>query len=91
MKMKPIYIWLTGLPSSGKTTIAQHLTERLKIDNYLVYHLDGDIIRKGINSDLGFTEIDRTENIRRAAHIAKLMCDAGFFCCMFFHYSFKCA
>jgi adenylyl-sulfate kinase len=71
-------IWFTGLPSSGKTTLAFHLKERLERKGLLIYLLDGDQLRAGLNSDLGFSERDRSENIRRAAEVAKLLADAGY-------------
>ena len=70
-------IWFTGLPSSGKTTLAFHLKERLERKGLPIYLLDGDQLRAGLNSDLGFSEKDRSENIRRAAEVAKLFADAG--------------
>ena len=70
---KGIVIWLTGLSGSGKSTIGQLLEQQLKEDNYFSVILDGDELRKTINKDLGFSEEDRTENIRRAAEIAKLL------------------
>jgi adenylylsulfate kinase len=74
---KPKCLWFTGLPSSGKTTLANKIEERLfKIDKHS-YILDGDNLRHGICSDLNFSEQDRVENIRRAAEISKLMFDAG--------------
>lgn len=70
-------IWLTGLSGSGKSTIA-HAVERVLFNrNMLSYGLDGDNIRHGLNSNLGFSPEDRTENIRRVAEVAKLMADAG--------------
>jgi len=70
-------IWFTGLPSSGKTTLAFHLREKLERLGLRVYLLDGDQLRSGLNSDLGFSEKDRSENIRRAAEVARLFADAG--------------
>jgi len=70
-------IWLTGLSGSGKSTIANLLEKRLHTDGRHTYLLDGDNLRLGLNRDLGFTEADRVENIRRVAEIAKLMVDAG--------------
>lgn len=70
-------IWFTGLPSSGKTTLALHLKERLERKGLRIYLLDGDQLRSGLNSDLGFSEKDRSENIRRAAEVARLFADAG--------------
>jgi adenylylsulfate kinase len=70
-------VWFTGLSGSGKSTIAQRLSERLSEGKNLCYVLDGDNIRHGLNSDLGFTEQDRRENIRRVGEVAKLFVDAG--------------
>ena len=70
-------IWLTGLSGSGKTTIANLLEKRLHIEGRHTYLLDGDNVRHGLNRDLGFTEADRVENIRRVAEVAQLMVDAG--------------
>ncbi len=70
-------VWLTGLPASGKSTIAGALEERLARDGYRAYRLDGDNLRYGLNSDLGFEPGDRAENIRRVAHVASLFADAG--------------
>ena len=77
LNQKPICLWLTGLSGSGKTTIAVGLEKRLNQSGKLTYILDGDNIRLGINKDLGFTEKDRIENIRRISEIAKLMVDSG--------------
>lgn len=73
----PRCIWLTGLSGSGKTTIANLLEKRLHAEGWHTYILDGDNVRHGLNRDLGFTEADRVENIRRVAEVAKLMVDAG--------------
>ena len=70
-------IWLTGLSGSGKSTIADALESRLHGMGIHSYILDGDNIRGGLNRDLGFTDADRVENIRRTAEVAKLMADAG--------------
>lgn len=70
-------IWLTGLSGSGKSTVADALESRLYAMGIHSYLLDGDNIRGGLNKDLGFTEADRVENIRRTAEVAKLMVDAG--------------
>jgi bifunctional enzyme CysN/CysC len=70
-------VWLTGLSGSGKSTIAYAVEERLVADGRAAYVLDGDNLRHGINSDLGFSKEDRTENIRRVGEIARLMADAG--------------
>lgn len=74
---KSALLWFTGLPSSGKSTIA-HEVERILFNNkVLAYVLDGDNIRHGLNSDLGFSKEDRKENIRRIAQVSKLFMDAG--------------
>ena len=70
-------IWLTGLSGSGKSTVADALESRLHDMGVHSYILDGDNIRAGLNKDLGFTDADRVENIRRTAEVAKLMADAG--------------
>jgi adenylyl-sulfate kinase len=74
---KPKCLWFTGLPSSGKTTLANKIEEKLFKINKHSYILDGDNLRHGVCSDLNFSEQDRIENIRRAAEISKLMFDAG--------------
>ena len=73
-------LWFTGLSGAGKSTLAFALEERLFRMGYQVYVLDGDNIRHGLSSDLGFTPVDRTENIRRVGEIAALFADAGFIC-----------
>jgi bifunctional enzyme CysN/CysC len=70
-------IWFTGLSGSGKSTIANALEKALHAEGKRTYILDGDNIRQGLNKDLGFTDADRVENIRRVAEVAKLMMDAG--------------
>ncbi len=65
-------IWLTGLPCSGKTTIAKSLKEELVNRGYNTVHLDGDDVREKLNKDLGFSEKDRCENLRRVAYVARL-------------------
>ena len=70
-------LWLTGLSGSGKSTIARALEARLHAEGRLAYVLDGDSVRQGLNSDLGFSEKDRTENIRRLGEVAALFADAG--------------
>ncbi|MFN3522200.1 MAG: sulfate adenylyltransferase subunit CysN [Phenylobacterium sp.] len=70
-------VWLTGLSGSGKSTIANLVEKRLHANGRHTYLLDGDNVRHGLNKDLGFTDEDRVENIRRVAEVAKLMVDAG--------------
>lgn len=70
-------VWFTGLSGSGKSTLANALEVQLHQQGYRTYLLDGDNIRQGLNKDLGFSEADRVENIRRIAEVAQLMCDAG--------------
>jgi adenylylsulfate kinase len=77
LKQRGIVIWMTGLSGSGKTTLAIGLENYLNDKGHLTYLLDGDNIRSGINKDLGFSEKDRTENIRRIAEIAKLFVNGG--------------
>lgn len=73
----PRCVWFTGLSGSGKSTIADTLAKSLHAAGKLVYVLDGDNVRHGLNRDLGFTDADRVENIRRVAETARLMVDAG--------------
>ena len=74
---KPRVLWFTGLSGSGKSTIANAVEQRLNLMNRHTFLLDGDNVRHGLNKDLGFTEADRIENIRRVGEVAKLMTDAG--------------
>lgn len=75
--MRGATIWITGLPASGKSTLAARLESALVEAGRPAYRLDGDNLRHGINGDLGFDAADRHENVRRAAHVARLMADAG--------------
>jgi bifunctional enzyme CysN/CysC len=74
---KPCILWFTGLSGAGKSTIANLVEKRLFADGRHTYLLDGDNVRHGLNKDLGFTDEDRVENIRRVAEVARLMVDAG--------------
>mgnify|MGYP000977328816 FL=1 len=74
---KPRILWFTGLSGSGKSTIANEVEKALHLMNRHTFLLDGDNVRHGLNKDLGFTETDRIENIRRVGEVAKLMADAG--------------
>ena len=76
-QQKPLVVWFTGLSGSGKSTVADLVEQKLHSLGYRTYLLDGDNVRHGLNKDLGFTDADRVENIRRVAEVAKLMTDAG--------------
>ena len=73
-------LWFTGLSGSGKSTLAMALEQALMHKGYSCYVLDGDNVRKGLNSNLGFSPEDRTENIRRVGEVAALFADAGLIC-----------
>ncbi len=77
LKQRPVTVWLTGLSGAGKSTVACALERRLLDLGRTSYVLDGDNVRHGLNSDLGFSPVDRAENIRRIAEVARLMNDAG--------------
>ena len=77
-------VWLTGLSGAGKSTIAEELERSLLSQGRPTYVLDGDKLRTGLCSDLGFSPADRTENIRRVAEVAKLFADAGLICIVAF-------
>jgi bifunctional enzyme CysN/CysC len=74
---RPAVVWFTGLSGAGKSTIANIVEQKLHRSGHRTYLLDGDNVRHGLNRDLGFTEADRVENIRRVAEVARLMADAG--------------
>lgn len=76
-EQKPAVLWFTGLSGSGKSTIANALQQKLFAMGKHTFVLDGDNVRHGLNRDLGFTDADRVENIRRVSNVAKLMSDAG--------------
>jgi adenylylsulfate kinase len=77
LKQHAYVFWFTGLSGSGKSTLAIEVEKHLYNKGYLTYLLDGDNVRSGLNSDLGFSEDDRQENIRRIAEVAKLFTEAG--------------
>ncbi len=74
---KGVTVWFTGLPCSGKTTIADWVAEALREQGHRVERLDGDIVRKSLTSDLGFSKEDRDENIKRVTFVAKLLTRNG--------------
>lgn len=74
---KPCILWLTGLPAAGKTTLAREIARRLETLSVRAFVLDGDELRLGLNSDLGFSHAARNESVRRAGHAAKLLLDSG--------------
>ena len=76
-QQKPCILWFTGLSGSGKSTIANAVEELLYQQKKHTYLLDGDNIRHGLNKSLGFSEVDRVENIRRVGEVSKLFCDSG--------------
>jgi len=77
LNQRSMVIWFTGLSGAGKTTVAQHLEQKLYELGFLTQILDGDNIRSGINNNLSFTEADRMENIRRIAEVSKLLIHSG--------------
>lgn len=77
MNQTPRVVWMTGLSGAGKSTIANLVEKKLHSLGKHTYTLDGDNVRHGLNRDLGFTDAERVENIRRIAEVAKLMTDAG--------------
>jgi bifunctional enzyme CysN/CysC len=89
LMQQPCCVWLTGLSGAGKSTLARELERQLHALGRHVYVLDGDNIRHGLTSDLGFSVEDRAENIRRVAHVARLMVDAGLIVIVAFISPFK--
>jgi adenylylsulfate kinase len=77
LKQRSLVLWMTGLSGSGKSTIAKGLEKRLHEQDHLVMILDGDNVRTGINANLGFSETDRIENIRRVSEVSKLFVQCG--------------
>lgn len=77
LRQRGCVLWFTGLSGSGKSTLAAALEATLLGEGHAAFVLDGDNVRHGLNKDLGFTDADRVENIRRVAEVAKLMVDAG--------------
>ena len=73
-----VVIWLTGMSGAGKSTVARALVNRMQTFALRATMLDGDVLRTGLNADLGFSEAERTENLRRVAHVAALFCKEGF-------------
>lgn len=71
-------IWLLGLSGAGKTTLSEVLADQLKVSGQQVIVLDGDVLRTGLNNNLGFSELDRAENVRRTAEVAKLFLNEGY-------------
>ncbi len=86
---KPCVLWFTGLSGAGKSTVADRLEQALNAQGQRTYLLDGDNVRHGLNRDLGFTDHDRVENIRRVGEVAKLMVDAGLICLVSFISPFR--
>ena len=78
LKHKPAVVWFTGLSGAGKTTTAEALQQRLQNEGCACYLLDGDALRSGLCRDLGYSSLDRQENIRRAGEVCKLLMDSGF-------------
>ena len=89
LRQKPTVLWFTGLSGAGKSTIANLVEKKLHARGQLTYLLDGDNVRHGLNRDLGFTDQDRVENIRRVGEVAKLMTDAGMITLVSFISPFK--
>ncbi|ACL58914.1 adenylyl-sulfate kinase [Methylobacterium nodulans] len=77
MRQRACIVWLTGLSGAGKSTLANLVETRLAAEDRHAYILDGDNLRSGLNRDLGFSDADRIENMRRTVEVARLMADAG--------------
>lgn len=90
MRQRPVVIWFTGLSGSGKSSIANELEAMLHAGGKHTILLDGDNVRHGLNRDLGFTESDRIENIRRVAEVSRLMLEAGLIVIVSFISPFRC-
>jgi bifunctional enzyme CysN/CysC len=86
---RPCVVWFTGLSGAGKSTIANLVEKRLHGAGVHTTLLDGDNVRRGLNKDLGFTEVDRVENIRRVAEVAKMMAESGLVVLMSFISPFR--
>lgn len=80
LKQRGCVVWLTGLSGSGKSTISRALEQELVRDGHMAFVLDGDEVRNRLNKDLGFTQDDRQENIRRIAEVARLFAECGVIC-----------
>ncbi|MCX2744617.1 adenylyl-sulfate kinase [Mangrovivirga sp. M17] len=77
LNQRGVVVWMVGLSGSGKSTLARGLEKKLHEEGILTMLLDGDNLRTGVNNNLGFSDEDRTENIRRAAEVSKLFCECG--------------
>ena len=77
LNQRPVVVWITGLPASGKSTLASQLETSLLEKGYFTQWLDGDFLRNGLTRDLGFTDADQEENVRRCAEVAKLSWESG--------------
>lgn len=88
-KIRSVLVWFTGLSGSGKSTLANELEKQLFKENIDSYILDGDNMRRGLNSDLSFSDADRKENIRRIGEVSSLFIDAGLVCVAAFISPFK--
>jgi adenylylsulfate kinase len=80
LKQKAVCIWFTGLSGAGKSTLAIALQQKLLAEGFITQYLDGDLLRNSLNNNLGFSDLDRTENIRRVAEVSKLFLEAGIIC-----------